>query len=162
MTPEALIAQLEQTRDFFDRVVAPLTEDDSTFRPNDAMFTVAQHVAHAAQTVDWFIDGAFFRDDGFDLDFAAHEHEVRDAASLDAARAWWIRAMDRAIAVVRQQAPSELSEPLPAGPVMGGAPRGAIVAGIADHSTHHRGALAVYARLVGKTPGSPYSDDGTL
>ena len=33
--------------------------------------TVAQQVAHAAQTLDWFVEGAA-RPEGFDLNF--HEH----------------------------------------------------------------------------------------
>ena len=33
--------------------------------------TVAQQVAHAAQTIDWFIEGAS-RPEGFDLDFEKH------------------------------------------------------------------------------------------
>ena len=36
------------------------------------------------------------------------------------------------------------------------APKGAAAQGLVDHTAHHRGALAVYARLVGKTPSMPY------
>jgi len=46
--------------------------------------------------------------------------------------------------------------PMPEGPVLGGAPRIAIVSGITDHTAHHRGALTVYARLSGKVPPMPY------
>ena len=35
---------------------------------------------------------------------------------------------------------------------MAGAPRSSIVDGLADHTAHHRGSLAVYARLRGKVP----------
>jgi len=38
-----------------------------------------------------------------------------------------------------------------------GAPRAAVVSGIADHTAHHRGALSVYARLIGKEPPMPYA-----
>ncbi|MCF8432232.1 MAG: DinB family protein [Melioribacteraceae bacterium] len=34
----------------------------------------------------------------------------------------------------------------------------AVVGAIADHSAHHRGALAVYARLAGKVPKMPYGE----
>ena len=33
----------------------------------------------------------------------------------------------------------------------------AVINGITDHSAHHRGALAVYARLLGKEPAMPYA-----
>ena len=42
---------------------------------------------------------------------------------------------------------------------MGGVPRAAILSGITDHTAHHRGALTVYARLLGKTPPMPYADN---
>ena len=45
---------------------------------------------------------------------------------------------------------------LPEGPVMGGAPRLAIVNAITDHTAHHRGTLTVYSRLRGHTPAMPY------
>jgi uncharacterized damage-inducible protein DinB len=41
---------------------------------------------------------------------------------------------------------------------MGGAPRLAVFVAIADHTAHHRGALAVYARLNGIVPPMPYMD----
>ena len=41
---------------------------------------------------------------------------------------------------------------------MGGLPRSAIFGAITDHTAHHRGALTVYARLLGKTPPMPYMD----
>jgi hypothetical protein len=40
---------------------------------------------------------------------------------------------------------------------MGGAPRASIIDGLTDHTAHHRGSLAVYARLRGKTPPMPYA-----
>ena len=49
-----------------------------------------------------------------------------------------------------------LAEPIPKDNIMGGAPRGAAVDAITDHTAHHRGALAVYARLADKEPPMPY------
>ncbi len=46
--------------------------------------------------------------------------------------------------------------PLPEGPVMGGAPRMAIISAIEEHTAHHRGALSVYSRLLGLGPPVPY------
>ena len=48
--------------------------------------------------------------------------------------------------------------PLPPGPIMGGQPRLAIFGALTDHSAHHRGALTVYSRLLGKVPPMPYMD----
>ena len=36
-------------------------------------------------------------------------------------------------------------------------PRLGVVSGIVDHTAHHRGSLAVYARLRGKVPPMPYA-----
>ena len=53
-----------------------IEEADSQFRPHEGMMTVAQQVAHTAQTLDWFIEGAS-RPQGFDLDFEAHGNAPR-------------------------------------------------------------------------------------
>ena len=51
-----------------------------------------------------------------------------------------------------------MEAPIVEGPILGGAPRSAIIPAMADHTAHHRGALTVYARLCGKTPSMPYGD----
>jgi uncharacterized damage-inducible protein DinB len=51
---------------------------------------------------------------------------------------------------------TDLSRLLRPGPVMGGQPIGNIVWGMVEHTAHHRGALSVYTRLLGKTPPMPY------
>ena len=76
--------------------------------------------------------------------------------SLTAARDWLDRSFAGAIEVVLSKSAEEWSEPLPPGPVMGGAPRIAIFGGINDHTAHHRGALTVYSRLKGYEPKMPY------
>ena len=48
--------------------------------------------------------------------------------------------------------------PLAPGPIMGGLPRFTIFGALTDHSAHHRGALTVYARLLGKVPPMPYME----
>ena len=146
---------LRVTQAFFDRSTACLEEEDSEFAPAPGMFTVAQQVAHVAQTFDWFIEGAF-RPEGFDLDFAALDGKVRAVTSLEEARTWFAGSVERAISVFEAKSFEELTEPLPEGPIMGGEPRTAIVAAIPHHTSHHRGALTVYARLRGKTPAMPY------
>ena len=149
--------QLTSAKDYFDRSTRALTEDDSTFAAADGAFTASQQVAHVAQTVDWFLEGAF-RPEGFNMDFEALDDEVRKVDSLAAAREWLDRSFAAAIDKLSSHSPEELAEPLPEGPIMGGAPRFAIVGGIQDHTAHHRGALTVYARLRGHTPPMPYME----
>ena len=45
--------QILASKEFFDRSTSVLEEADSEFRPREEMMTVAQHVTHAAQTLDW-------------------------------------------------------------------------------------------------------------
>ncbi len=63
---ESMKQQLHAKRgaaiEYFDRSTAALTEEDATFTPTEGTFTAAQQVAHAAQTIDWFVDGAFLPD----------------------------------------------------------------------------------------------------
>jgi len=121
------------------------------------MFTVAQQVAHAAQTVEWFIQGAF-SPTGFNVDFEGMDREVRACTSLTEARAWFERACAGALAAVNGHSDAEWAELMPAGPVMGGDPRFVVFGGLTDHTAHHRGALTIYTRLLGKVPPMPYME----
>jgi len=120
------------------------------------MMTVAQQVAHTAQTLDWFIEGAS-RPEGFDLDFEKLGKALASATSLAAARQTLEKAYDRAIHFLRSAGPEDLAKPLPAGPVMGGQPVSDIVWAMVEHTAHHRGALTVYSRMLGKVPPMPYA-----
>jgi len=159
MSPELQLndtsSQLLASQDFFNRSTRVLEEADSQFRPQEGMMTVAQQVAHAAQTLDWFIEGAV-RPDGFDLDFAKHAKEVEKVTSLAEARKWMDKAYANAIQFIRSQGPQGLAKPLPPGPVMGGQPVADIVWAMIEHTAHHRGALTVYSRMLGKVPVMPY------
>ena len=155
MKPEALASQLKTFKIFFDRSISCLKEEDSTFAPVGGMKTVAQQVAHVAQTVDWFFEGAF-RPGGFDMDFEKLEAGTAGLASLASAREWLDRSFAAAEDIILEHSAEEWDRPLPAGPVMGGAPRSAVVGSLNDHTAHHRGALAVYSRLRGHVPAMPY------
>ena len=150
-----LIAELRMIEQFFNTSTRCLVEADSGFRPAEGMLSVAEQVAHVARTVDWFIE-AIHSPAGFDMDFAAHWEETKNISSLEAARKWFARSIAEGIKTIESRSEEELRSPLPLGPVMGGAPRLAVVSGIADHTSHHRGALTVYSRLLGKTPDMPY------
>ena len=154
MANEAQIEGLKTTRAYFEKTLSCFGDGHAKFAPKDGMFTVAQQIAHAAQTLEWFMEGAF-RPQGMDPDFAAHEAEVRLIQEMEDAMAWWNSAWEEAILSVGNTAPEAWAESI-RGEIMGGAPRHAIFAGISDHTAHHRGALAVYARLLDLEPAMPY------
>ena len=147
--------QLVASKDFFDRSTRVLDESDSGFRPREGMMTVAQQIAHAAQTLDWFIEGVS-SPNGFDLDFEKHAKAVNSVTSLAAARKWMENAYANAIQFLRSRSPEDLAKPLPAGPILGGQPVSDVVWAMVEHTAHHRGALTVYSRELGKTPPMPY------
>lgn len=157
MLKEMLIQGLADTEAYFNRSSACLTEEHSAFKPQSETMNVAQQVAHVAQTIEWFFEGAF-RPEGFSLDFEAHAADIAGLTSLETARARLAKAFADARETLAQYDDDQLREPLPEGPVMGGAPRSTIVSGIEDHTAHHRGALTVYSRLQGLTPAMPYMD----
>lgn len=152
---EPFVQQLKSSLDYFNRSTRVLAEEDSTFTPKEGMMSVAQQVAHAAQTVDWFLEGAT-RPEGFDLNFEEHAKAVMAITSLTAARKWMDEAYGRAVAHFEAASDADLMRPLPQGMVMGGAPVVAVIWGIIDHTSHHRGALTAYSRLLGKVPVMPY------
>jgi len=156
LQPYDFANQLLASKDFFDRSTRVLDEADSGFRPKPEMMTVAQQVAHAAHMIDWFLEGAT-RPEGFDLDFASQAAVVDRVTSLAAARKWLDTAYASAIQFLRSHSPEDLAKPLPPGPVMGGQPITDIVWAMVEHTAHHRGALTVYSRLLGKVPVMPYA-----
>jgi uncharacterized damage-inducible protein DinB len=147
--------QLLASQDFFARSTRILDEADSTFRPKEGMMTVAQQVAHTAQTLDWFIEGAS-RPEGFDLDFEKHAKALDAVTSLAAARQRLATAYANASQFLRSLGAEGLARPLPPGPVMGGQPISDVVWAMVEHTAHHRGALSVYSRQLGKVPPMPY------
>jgi uncharacterized damage-inducible protein DinB len=157
MIAAELIKDLDLSEQFFERSTRCLTEDQSNFRPVEGVWTVAQQVAHVAQTIDWFVEGAA-RPEGFDLDFEKHTAAVERVTSLDESRKWLSQAYANARRFFADKNDKELLRPLPDGPVMGGVPILGVVGAIVDHSAHHRGALTIYSRLTGKTPIMPYAE----
>ena len=151
------VGELAATRDFFNRSTRNLTEALSSYAPAPGLMTTAQQVAHAAQTIDWFVEGAF-RPEGFGMDFEAMAKDVAAVSSLAKAREWFEKAVAQASAKLAAQSDADLMAPLPDGPIMGGQPRMSIVGAITDHTAHHRGVLTVHARLNGIVPPMPYMD----
>lgn len=156
MTPESIKQALNSMREYFERSTRPLQEEHSTYAPQEGLFTVAGHVAHVAQTVDWFYDAAFGQE--WNLDFEGLDRQSRAVTSLAEARAWFTRAVDKAIKVTESHSAEEWASLFPPNPIMGEVPRYAILGGLTDHTAHHRGALTVYQRLLGLTPLMPYME----
>ena len=151
------VGELTATKEFFNRSTRSLTEELSGYAPAEGLMTTAQQVAHAAQTIDWFIEGAF-SPAGFSMDFETMGKETAKVTSLKAARAWFEKSVASASATLGAKSDAELLAPIVPGPIMGGMPRMAIVGGITDHTAHHRGVLTLHARLNKLVPPMPYMD----
>ena len=150
-----LAIALENSLRYLRTTLSVFDEDDAGFAPRPGMFSVAAQVAHAADTVDWFVEGAF--GEGWDMDFEGHNERARRVGSLKDATDHLERAYANAVSVIREASDAELFAPIADERIMGGAPRSAIVTGITDHTAHHRGALSVYARLLDREPAMPYA-----
>ena len=151
---QTLAARLRTSLAYFQGTASAFSEEDSAFAPDPAMFTVAAHVAHAADSVEWFVEGAF--GDGWNMDFDGLIAAARAVETLEDANAWLDRAFARAVAVFGAASDEDLDATISDDRIMPGAPRRAVVGPIVDHTAHHRGALAVYARLLGRVPPMPY------
>ena len=149
------VEELTIARERFNRSTQNLVEAISGFVPAEGMMTTAQQVAHTARVIDWFMEGAF-RPEGFDMNFEEQSKQVMAVESLAAAREWFDKAIANGIALLGSQSDADLMMPLPAGSVMGGMPRMAIVSAITDHTAHHRGALTAYARINHIVPADPF------
>ncbi|MCY3548222.1 MAG: hypothetical protein F4Z31_17780 [Gemmatimonadetes bacterium] len=149
-----LVAQLQTSLKYMKTTVSAFDEGDSGFAPQPELYTVAGHIAHAADSVDWFVEGAF--GEGWNMNFEGLIAAARGVTSLDDANAWLDRAYAAAIAAIEAAPDEVLLAPIADERIMGGAPRAAIVNAIVDHTAHHRGALTVYARLLGKVSPMPY------
>lgn len=151
---ENLAAQLRSSLKYFQGTASGFDEDDSGFAPDPEMFTVAAQIAHTADTIEWFLEGAFGK--GWDLDFEKIDARARAVTSLAEANAGLERAFKAAIGAVEAATDEELRTPIPDERMMKGMPRAGIVNGIVDHTAHHRGSLAVYLRVMGRKPPMPY------
>jgi uncharacterized damage-inducible protein DinB len=150
--------QLRASQAFFERTLSCMREEDGTYQPHETAFSTIAQVAHAAQTVDWFMEGV--REGGsFSVDFEAMEKELAETKTLRAAKAWFHRSMALAIQAAEEKPESFWKSHLPEGPMFSGEPRSFALGGILDHNAHHRGAISVYARLCGHKPAMPYMED---
>jgi len=156
-----IVGEAVATKEFFHRATSALTEDDSNYAPGEGMMTAAQQVAHVAQTIEWFLDGAM-SPTGFDMNFDEHMKPVMATTSLAAARAWVDKAFAQLDIWLKETSEDELAAAIVPGPVMGGAPRYSIVFAAMDHTAHHRGTLSAYTRALGRVPPMPYMDEAAM
>jgi uncharacterized damage-inducible protein DinB len=157
MKKKEIIDELKACHTYLLRSTACLEEADSTYRPKEELFTVAQHLAHIAQCVDWFMDGAF-QPTGFDMNFEAHQQKISAVTSIKEAKKWLKVSFGDAVKIVGCKTQKQLGEILPENPILGKKPRYIFITALLDHTAHHRGALTLYARLLGKTPKMPYME----
>ena len=148
------VTQLETSHGYIRSMISIFEEEDAGFAPQPELYTVAGHIAHAADSVEWFVDGAF--GEGWNMDFEGLIAAARAVETLEEAVAWLDRAFEKAIATFKVASDEDLAAPIPDKRIMPGASRAAIVVPIVDHTAHHRGALTVYARLLGKVPKMMY------
>ncbi len=148
-------AAVTTAQQFFHRTIACFQAEDAHFAPQPELYTVAAHIAHAALSIDWLVDG-MFAPNGFSMDFAEHDRHARAVTELASAIAMFDRACSAAVNTIGEKTLAELLLPMAPGPVMGGLPRAVAIEAIIDHTAHHRGALSVYARLLGRVPAMPY------
>ena len=149
-----IVTQLETSHKYIKSTISIFEEGDAGFAPKPELYTVAGHIAHAADSVEWFVEGAFGK--GWNMDFEGLIAAARAVESLEEANAWLDRAFEKAIATFKSASDEDLAATIPDERIMRGAPRFAIVGPIVDHTAHHRGALTVYARLLGKVPTMMY------
>ena len=157
MDKSMFIKDIQDIEEFFNRSTSCLNEVDSQYKPKEEIRTVAQTVAHAAISIDWFIEGAF-GNDGFKMDFDEQEKRVREYTSLTEARKWFAQSIRNAIDTFSAASDEELNKPINDTLITGPKPRWTIIQSIAEHTAHCRGALTIYSRLLDKTPKMPYAD----
>lgn len=157
MKKEAIVQELKSTKEFFDRSTRPLTDEHSAFSPQEGTFTAAQQIAHVAQTVEWFFEGAF-RPEGFSTDWESMTREILAVQKVSDARAWLDRAFSSALAMTEAHSQDDWNAKLPPNPILGEVQRFVIIGSLMDHTAHHRGALTVYSRLCGLVPPMPYME----
>jgi uncharacterized damage-inducible protein DinB len=146
--------RVAEWKKFFDKSTGVFTEKDSKFAPKPGMMTVSQHVAHVAQAIDWFIEGAF-RKEGYSMEFEKMAKEIAKVSSLKKARAWLDKSIENAVKVLKSKTPADMNKPI-SGALMTNEPRSEMLIAFNDHISHHRGALTVYARLLGRVSPMPY------
>ncbi|WP_164013052.1 DinB family protein [Pyxidicoccus trucidator] len=174
------VQKLRMHREFFHRTLECFRDEDASFRVAPETMTAAGQVLHAAAAIEFFLSGVFGvfegwsamsqRQRGFvDMSWTQGTNtgieerstapEVQEAGrSLKKAAELFDRSMDSASAMFGARTMEELVQvPLPPNPIFPPWFTASHVFEILiDHTAHHRGALAQYARGLGLEPKIPY------
>ena len=156
MQGNSAVMELTSMKQFFHNSISVLEEEDSGYRPHEKAWTVAQQMRHTAMTVGWFADAVF--GEGFKQNWEEQMEFIGKASSLEEEKAYFDKEVEKACTAFGALTEEQLDAPIPDNPMMGPAPKRAIVGAISDHTAHHRGALATYARIMGKEPRMPYGE----
>ena len=81
---QGYVQELQNALKFFNASTSVFDENDLSYAPQPELYTVAGHVAHTADTVDWFIEGAF--GSGWNMDFEAEVAKAKAVSSLAKAK----------------------------------------------------------------------------
>jgi len=173
--PYPFVGDLIEHKMFFSRAVSCLTEEDAAFQPRPDMLSVVGQIHHVTAAVELMLSGIYREFDRFGecerrsrrpggtwfewgMDWALHAN--RDLEATDRSLAGALQAfdetMDLAYGAFSQLTMAEMLQPLTPNPMQLATPRAVLHSGIIDHTAHHRGALAQYARLLGRDPQIPY------
>src|SRR4029077_14077181 len=102
MPDHAFAESIRTMQRFFETTTKCFDASDAAFAAKPGLFTVAQHIAHTAQTLRWFVDGAF-APGGMRMDFEEMEKEVRAVTTLFEAREVFQSACADTIKIVEEK-----------------------------------------------------------
>lgn len=156
MSVEKAIATYQSSLKFMLAILNDFEEKDANFAPSEGAMTVVQQVRHTALTVEWFWEGAF--GSGFSEDFEEFVTQTNKPSSLAEAIQFLKDVHQNCIDALQKLSAEDLQKPMPENNIMGPLPKETVIYACADHTAHHRGSLAVYLRLTGKTPKMIYGE----
>ncbi len=110
-----MVEELKMTGKFFHTSVKVFEEKDSGFIPVEGTWSVAHQIAHTAQTIDWFVEGAF-RPEGFRMEFEEMEKEMKACTSFEEALKWFDKSIDNACNVIGAKTEQKSVEPVTESP----------------------------------------------
>ncbi len=156
MNGQQAAEMIKAERKFLWNIIKDFKPEHGDYRPVEGMMTVNQLIRHVAQTLYWFREGAFGT--GFRMDFEKMTEEYMQTTTLDDARAELERAYDEAIQFYCGLSEADLTAPLTPNSIFGESAKLVVLNANTGHTAHHRGALAVYLRLLGITPTMVYAE----
>jgi hypothetical protein len=176
----SLSFKIRKQKEFFHRTVSCFTEEDAGYQPREDMLSVVGQIYHIAGANELMISGVLHEIDRFkgvkyvslrpgatwipwSMEWAKStideantvEEEKPEFVSLKRALQVWDGTMDIADEVFGSLTQEELFRPFKPNPMRIISAQKAFEAMI-DHTVHHRGGLAQYARFCGRDPKIPY------